>query len=109
MRLGHDTGQVMKFVYMRTTCSVSVLNMGLKIGLNLLKQLVFILLSLFLIFAEYEFEIFGPTSDEIRLMAFYLNPDIVDVRKKTRLSTSDEIGIITKYFYLIYTENELQS
>jgi len=72
MRLDHDLGQVMKFVYMQTTCSVSILNMGLKLELNLLKRLVFILLCLFLICAEYEFVTFGATSDEIRLMAFYL-------------------------------------
>jgi len=65
MRLNHDSGQVMKFVFMRTTCSVSTLNMGLKLELNLLKQLLFILLCLILICAEYELETFGATSDEI--------------------------------------------
>jgi len=69
MRSDHDSFQVMKFVYMRTTCSVALQNMGLKLTLNLLKQLVFILLSLYLICAEYEFETFGSTSDQIRLMA----------------------------------------
>ena len=54
------------------------MNMGLKLQLNLLKQLVFILLCLYLICAEYEFETFGATSDEIRLMAFYLNPEVID-------------------------------
>jgi len=83
MRLNHDSGRVMKFVYMRTTCSVSILNMGLKLELNLLKQLVFFLLCLFLICAEYELENFGATSDEIRLMAFYLNPDFIYVSLKT--------------------------
>jgi len=39
----------MKFVYMRTTRSVSILNKGLKLELNLLKQQVFILLSLYLV------------------------------------------------------------
>jgi len=43
MRLDHDSCQVMKFVYMRTTCSLAIQNMGLKLELNLLKQLVFIL------------------------------------------------------------------
>ena len=38
---------------------------------------------LFLICAEYEFEIFGATINEIRLMAFYLNPGIIDVSLKT--------------------------
>ena len=69
MRLDHDSCQVMKFVYMRTTCSVAIQNMGLNLELNLMKQLVFILLCLYLICAEYEFETFGSTSDQIRLMA----------------------------------------
>ena len=41
-----------------------------------------IFLSLYLIFAEYEFEAFDAASDEIRLMAFYLNPDFIDVSLK---------------------------
>jgi len=73
----------MKFVFMRTTCSVSILNLGLKLVLNLLKQLVFILLCLFLICGNNELETFGATSDEIRLMAFYLNPEFIDVSLKT--------------------------
>ena len=109
MRLDHDSGQVMLFVYMRTTCSVSILNMRLKLELNLLKQQVFILLSLYLISAEYEIEAFVATSDEIRLMAFYLNPDFIDVSLKTWLSTSDEIRIITKALCLNCTQNELQT
>jgi len=48
MLLDHDSSQVMKFVYMRTK---HILNMGLKLELNLLKQLVFILLCIFLICA----------------------------------------------------------
>jgi len=40
MRLDHDSGQVMKFVYMRITCSVTLLNMRLKLELNQLKQQV---------------------------------------------------------------------
>ena len=79
MRLDHDSDQVMKFLYMRKTCSVSILNMGLKLELNLLKQLVFILLCLFLTCAEYELDTFGATSDEICLMAFYLNPGFINV------------------------------
>ena len=75
MRLDHDSGRVMKFVYMRTACSVSKLNKGPKLHLNLLEQQLFILLSLYLICAEYEFEAFDAASDEIRLMAFYLHPD----------------------------------
>jgi len=69
MRLDHDSCQVMKFVYMRTTCSVAIQNKGLTLELILLKQLVFILKCLYLICAEYEFETFGSTSDQIRLMA----------------------------------------
>ena len=57
--------------------------MRLKQELNLLKQQVFILLSLYLICADYEFEAFDATSDEIRLMAFYLNPNFIDVNLKT--------------------------
>ena len=83
MRLDHDSGQVMKFVYLRTTCSLSILNMGLKLELNLLKQLVFILLCLFLMSVEYELETFGATSAEIRLMALNLNSDFIDVSLKT--------------------------
>jgi len=82
MRLDHDLSKVMKFVYMRTTCSVTLLNMRLKLELNLLKQQVFLVLSLYLICAEYEFEAFDAASDEIRLMAFYLNRDFKDVSRK---------------------------
>jgi len=96
----------MKFDFMRTTCSVSLLNMGLKLELNLLKELVFILFCLFLIRAEYELETFGATSDEIRLIAYYLNPDFIDVSLKTWVSTSDEIGIITEDLCLNCTENK---
>jgi len=73
----------MKFLYMRKTCSVSILNMGLKLELNLLKQLVFIVLGLFLTCAEYELDTFGATSDEKSLMAFYLNPGFINVSQKT--------------------------
>ena len=109
MRLDHDSGQVMKFVYMRTTCSVSILNKGIKLELNLLKQQVFILLPLYLICVEYEFEAFDATSDEIHLMAFHLNPDIILVSLKTSLSTSDEIRIITNVLCLKCTENGIQA
>jgi len=69
----------MKFDNMRSTCSVTIQNLGLKLELNLLKQMVFIFLCLCLICAEYKFETFGATSDQIRLMAFYLNADVIDV------------------------------
>jgi len=80
MRLDHDSGQVMKFVYMRNE---HIMNMRLTLELNLLKQLVFILLCLFLKFSEFELVTFGATSDEIRLLAFYLNPDFINVSLKT--------------------------
>ena len=48
IRLEHDSCQVMKFVYMGTTCSVAIQNMGIKLELNLMKQLEFILLCLYL-------------------------------------------------------------
>ena len=57
--------------------------MRLKVELKLMKQQVLILLTLYLICAEYEFEAFDATGDEIRLMAFYLNPDFIDVSLKT--------------------------
>jgi len=57
--------------------------MGLRLELNILKQLVFILLCLYLICAEYEFESFGSTSDQKRLMAFYLHTDVIDVSLET--------------------------
>jgi len=50
---------------------------------------------LFFICAEYEFETFGSTSDQTRLMAFYLHTDVKDVSRETILSISDETGIIT--------------
>ena len=80
MRLDHESGQVMKFIYKR--CE-HILNMGRKLELNLLKQLVFILLCLFLKCDEFELETFGATSDEIRLLAFYQNPYFIDISLKT--------------------------
>jgi len=94
---------------MWTTCSVSILNMRLKLELNLLKQQVFIHLSLYFICAEYEIEAFDATCDEIRLMVFYLNPDLTDISLKSWLSTSEEIRIITKALSLNCTQNELQT
>jgi len=67
MRFDHDSYQVMKFICMRTTCSLALQNMGKKLELNLLKHLVFILLCLYLICAEYEFETFGSTFNGIWL------------------------------------------
>jgi len=71
--------------------------MGLKLELNLMKLMVFILLCLYLLCAEYEFETFGSTSDQIRLMAFYLHTDVIDVGLETIHSLSDKIGKITNY------------
>jgi len=70
------------------------MNMGLNLEMNLQKQMVFILLCLYLICAKYEFETFGATRDKIRLMAFYLNPDIMVFILQTWLPTNDETGII---------------
>ena len=39
--------------------------------------------SFVLICAEYEIDTFDATSDEIRLMVYYLNPDFIDVSLKT--------------------------
>jgi len=89
MRFDHDSCQVMKFIYMRTTCSVAIQNMGLKLQFNRLKQRVFILLFLYLIYAANEFETFGPRSDQISLIAFYLNAEVIDVNVETWLSISD--------------------
>ena len=52
-------------------------------------------LCLYLTCAEYEFENFGSTSDQIRLMAFYLHTDVKDVGLETIHSISDIICIIT--------------
>ena len=41
------------------------------------------------------FETFGSTSDQIRLMAFYLHTDVIDGGLETIHSISDKIGIIT--------------
>jgi len=95
VRLDDDSCQAMKFVYMQTICSVAIQNLGLKLELNLLKQLVFILLCLYLICAEYEFETFGSTSVQMRLMVFYLHTDFIDVSLETIHSISDKICIIT--------------
>ena len=62
-------------------------------------------LCLFLTCAEYELDTFGATSDEIRLMAFYLNPDFINVSQKTLVSISVEIRRITKDLCLNCTEN----
>ena len=69
--------------------------MGLKLELNVIKQLVFILLCLYLICAEYGFETLGSTSEQIRLMAFCLHTDVIDVGLETIRSISDKIVIIT--------------
>jgi len=63
---------VMKFVYMRSTCCVAVLNKGIKLELHLLKQKVFILLTCILYVLNMGSKTFAATSDEIHLMAFYL-------------------------------------
>jgi len=40
-------------------------------------------LPLYLICAEYDFEAFDAASDEIGLMAFYLNPVFINISLKT--------------------------
>ena len=57
-------------------------------------------MCLYLICAEYEFETFGSTGDEIRLMAFCLHTDVIDVGLETIRSISDKIVIITNDFSL---------
>ena len=73
-----------------------------------MKQLVFILLCIYLICADYEFESFGSTSDQIRLMAFYLHTDVIDVGLETIHSISDKIGIIKNDLLLVCTDNLIQ-
>jgi len=58
---------------------INIQNVGLKLELKLLKQLVLNLLCLYLICVEYEFETLGSTSDRTRLMAFCLHSDVIDV------------------------------
>jgi len=52
-------------------------------------------LCLYLICAEYEFETFGTTSDQTRLMAIFLHTDVIDVSHESILLKNNEIGIIT--------------
>jgi len=68
IRLDHDSWKEIKFVYMQKTCSVAMQNMGLKLELNLLKELVFILQCLYLMCRILVRNICF-TSDQIRLMA----------------------------------------
>jgi hypothetical protein len=55
--------------------------------------------------AENDFETFGSSSDQIRLMAFYLHTDVIDVILQTIHSISDEIGIIRNDLKLTCTDN----
>jgi len=64
MGLDHDSCHVMEFVYVTKTCSAATLNMGLKLELRLLKQMVYIF-NLHLLCAEYELVTFCATFDEI--------------------------------------------
>jgi len=98
----------MKFVYMRTTCSVTILNMRLKQNWTYWSN-KYLFFCLYIICVEYEYEAFNASSDEIRLMAFYLYPDFIDVSLKIWLSSSDEIRIITNVFWLNCTEHELKT
>jgi hypothetical protein len=85
----------MKLLYMRSKCCVAVLNKELKLELQLLKQLVFILLTYILYVLNMGSKTFGVTSDEIHLMGFYLKQNCIDVSLNTLLSKSNEIRIIT--------------
>ena len=68
---------------------------GAKTRIEPNEALVFILLCLCLICAEYEFETFGSTGDQILLMAFCLHADVIDVGLETIHSIINKIGIIT--------------
>jgi len=109
MGLDHVPNQVMKFFYIRSTCSLAVLNKGLKLVLHLLKQLCVYSYELHFICAEYVFESFVATIDEICLMAFHPNTNSIDVSLETILSTSDEIDIITNDLQLNCYEDELKT
>jgi len=98
----------MKFFYIRSTCSLAVLNKGLKLVLHLLKQLCVYSYELHFICAEYVFETFDATND-ICVMAFHLNPKCIDVSLETIFSTSDEIYIITNDLQLNCYEDELKT
>jgi hypothetical protein len=65
MGLDHNSRQVMNFVYTPSHCRVALLNKTLKLEMQLLKQLVFIILTYT-----------GVTSVKIRLMSFSRNQNI---------------------------------
>jgi len=85
----------MKFVFMRLTCRVAVLNNGLKLELHLLKRLVFLLLTYNLYVLNMVSKTFGATSDEMLLITFYLKQNCIGVSLTTLPSKSPEILIIT--------------
>jgi len=52
-----------------------------------------------------EFETFDSSSDQIRLMAFYLHTDVIDVTLQTIHSISDETATIKNDLKLTCTDN----
>ena len=63
-----------------------ILNMGLKgtkTRIEPTEKNWYLFFCVYFLCAEYELETFGATSADIRLMAFYLNPDFIDVSLKT--------------------------
>ena len=78
MRLDHDSCQVMKFVHMRKTWSLAVMNMGLKVEMNVLKQLVFILLCLYHTCADWVRNIWRYKRWNT-FNGFFLNADVIVV------------------------------
>ena len=107
--LDHDSNQVMKFVYIRSTCNAAVLNKGLQFELHLLKQLCVYSFELYFTCAEYVVETFGVRKDEDSWMAFHLNPNCIDVSLEKLLSTSDDIRIITNDLQLNCCEDVLKT
>jgi hypothetical protein len=75
-----DSCQVTKFVYMRSTCSVALLNNPLKLELPPPPETIRVyFFVLHLICDEYGLETFGDTS----LMEIFLNTDVIDVSLET--------------------------
>jgi len=63
----------------------------------------------YIISAENILETFRATSDEICLMAIYLQLNCIRILQETRPLTSDEIRIITKYLHFNCAEYGLQT
>jgi len=63
----------------------------------------------YIICAENGLETFRGTSDEICLMAIYLQPNCIEICQETRPFTGDEIRIITNNLHLNSVENGRQT